>query len=193
MYDTLTQDPVGRTESAPRDGSVPGQAIGAYSGSRGGRRYQGLDDYTGSRAGASSAVNFNDASRALFGYGKQHEFWVPEGMKAGGQVKQKGCFITEAMAADGKTDDAYELEVLRAFRDDYMLQEPELKELVEEYEEIAPAVVREIRQREDADVLFRFIGSEYLKPAVKAIEEDELDEALRLYAAMLAFIQVFTD
>lgn len=183
---------VGGPPSAGGGGGAPGIALGDYEAPQG-KMYRAPDAYTGSREGASSAVNFDDAAQAaVFGYGDTPEYWVPR-MASGGAVKPN-CFITEAvMAATGEGDDAKELEVLRAFRDEFLLQDPEYAELVAEYDAIAPLVVEALNKREDAKEIYEFLADEFIEPAVEAILEDELDEALRLYAAMISFVQPLVD
>ena len=53
-----------------------------------------------------------------------------------------GCFITTAICATlGKRDDCTELTVLREFRDTYMTETKERRELVREYYDIAPRII----------------------------------------------------
>ncbi len=62
------------------------------------------------------------------------------------------CFLTTAMwDYYGKPDDCDELNVLRQFRDNWMSQNEEGRQLISEYYEIAPAIVKAID--EDFDVV----------------------------------------
>lgn len=55
------------------------------------------------------------------------------------------CFITTAVcAAEGKPDDCAELTAFRAFRDGYLAACPDGKALIDEYYDIAPAIVNAI-------------------------------------------------
>lgn len=97
----------------------------------------------------------------------------------------KMCYITTAVTeATGKGDDAYELEVLRKYRDDFMLATPAGQELVQNYYDVAPKVVEKLSKREDAKEIYTRLYTTYLQPAVAAVEKGDNYEALRIYREM---------
>lgn len=97
----------------------------------------------------------------------------------------KMCYITTAVTeATGKGDDAYELEVLRKYRDEFMLATPVGQELVQNYYDVAPKVVEKLSKREDAKEIYTRLYTTYLQPAVAAVEKGDNYEALRIYREM---------
>lgn len=103
-----------------------------------------------------------------------------------------GCFITQAvMAAVGGHDSSHELQVLRAFRDGYMLKSPQTAALVKEYYQVAPLVVDALNRRPDAQQIYVEIYHRFVAPAVQAITQGNMPLALEIYAAMLKFVVPF--
>lgn len=116
------------------------------------------------------------------GWGPLHEL----GQRALQQIGHPGCYITEAVTAGGGQDNAPELETLRWFRDNVLVQTPQGQELVAEYEQAAPAIVQAISQRPDGNQILQGILTGYIQPAVEAVRRGQFDEALRIYAEMSA-------
>lgn len=103
-----------------------------------------------------------------------------------------GCFITEAvMASGGANDNAPELQVLRQFRDQVMMTTPMGQAMVQEYEAIAPMVVDAISMRPDAMQIFQQIKGQFIDPAIQAINANDQQQALRIYAEMIAAVVPF--
>lgn len=97
----------------------------------------------------------------------------------------KMCYITTAVTeATGKGDDAYELEILRRYRDDFMLATPAGQELVDNYYAVAPKVVEKLSARSDAKEIYKELYTKYLQPAVVAVEKGDNYGALRIYREM---------
>lgn len=95
------------------------------------------------------------------------------------------CYITTAVTeATGKGDDAYELETLRRYRDDFMLATPAGQELVDNYYAVAPKVVEKLSARSDAKEIYKELYTKYLQPAVVAVEKGDNYGALRIYREM---------
>lgn len=105
----------------------------------------------------------------------------------GGSKKEKaddGCFLTSAcVKARGLPDDCEELTVLRRYRDSYLRNRPGGGEEIRRYYEIAPAVVKRINGREDADRIWDRVYEELVLPCVQLIRQDASEEAFRLYKA----------
>lgn len=103
-----------------------------------------------------------------------------------------GCFLTEAiMSAGGKDDNAEELQVMRAFRDEYLIPNPQYEPLVKEYYAIAPLVVKALNRRPDAQKIYQFIDKRFIQPAVRMVLEGDIEPAFQHYADMIEFVTPF--
>ncbi|OYW61698.1 MAG: hypothetical protein B7Z31_02440 [Rhodobacterales bacterium 12-65-15] len=72
-----------------------------------------------------------------------------KGSSGGGK---KGCFLTTAACElRGLPDDCHELETLRRFRDDVLLETPDGRKLVENYYRVAPALVGLVTEADEKD------------------------------------------
>lgn len=101
--------------------------------------------------------------------------------------KHRGlCFITTAVCESlNKEDDCYELNAFRSFRDGYMLQSEEGKSLVEEYYQIAPAIVTFINMQPDSNDRYEGLWHEYLSPCLKDIEGKRFKDCEKRYTRMV--------
>jgi DNA-directed RNA polymerase subunit RPC12/RpoP len=96
------------------------------------------------------------------------------------------CYITTAVCeSQNKPNDCYELSVLRAFRDDYLLKSDEGEAMVHEYYDVAPTIVKHIKKRKDADEIYQDIWQQYLSPCIRLIESDKNEECVDLYKQMV--------
>ena len=108
-----------------------------------------------------------------------------EGIR-GGFKKGLFCYITTAVCRSlDKPDDCYELTVLRRYRDDYLLISDGGRELVEEYYNIAPTIVKRINRESSAGEIYRGIWQEYLSPCIRLIEENRNEECREVYSRMV--------
>lgn len=106
--------------------------------------------------------------------------------KIEGGFHRKLCYITTAVCeSQGKPDDCYELELLRAYRDGYLLSTEEGKKLVKEYYNIAPTIVNRIGRMEDSKAVYEEIWSAYLSPCIRLIEEGKKEECKAQYMKMV--------
>ena len=104
--------------------------------------------------------------------------------------KQRLCFITTAVCKSmNKPDDCYELRTLRAYRDQYLLQECQEQELVDEYYRIAPDIVKDIDRQPSCDIIYKNILEEYIQPCIQLIEEGENEACKELYIKMVRTLQ----
>lgn len=104
--------------------------------------------------------------------------------------KQRLCYITTAVCKNlHKSDDCYELETLRAYRDQYLLAECHEDALVEEYYRVAPAIVEAINQLSDSDKIYRGILEEYIQPCIQLIESEKKEECKELYIKMVRTLE----
>ncbi len=103
-----------------------------------------------------------------------------------GFKKGKMCFITTAVCGSfGKPDDCYELTSFRNFRDGCMLRTPEGRALVEEYYDVAPAIVACIDLGEDRAAVYEGIWKEWLSPCLSDIEAGRTAQCGRRYREMV--------
>jgi len=99
--------------------------------------------------------------------------------------KSKPCYITTAICqSQGKSDNCYELQLLRSYRDGYLSSIPGGNELIREYYSMAPSIVNAIDSKPNSHEIYNRIYEDYLVPCIKLIEEDKLQEAMLKYKAM---------
>lgn len=100
--------------------------------------------------------------------------------------RERLCYITTAVCQSlQKADDCYELLTLRDYRDHYLMQEGNAEELVKEYYNIAPTIVKHLNRQEDATRIYQDIWDRYLSPCLQLIEKEELEECKNLYTDMV--------
>jgi len=99
---------------------------------------------------------------------------------------RKLCYITTAVCeSQGKADDCYELEMLRTYRDEYLLSTMEGSAVVNEYYNIAPTIVNRISREANAAEIYNEIYNSYISPCVKLIEADEKEACQKHYTEMV--------
>lgn len=100
--------------------------------------------------------------------------------------RTKLCYITTAVCeSQGKADDCYELNLLRSYRDEYLMATPEGRELVELYYDIAPTIVTRLNKEDNAADLYQDIWSTYLNPCIGYIEAEEMEACKARYMEMV--------
>lgn len=107
---------------------------------------------------------------------------VGAGSTAG--TKGRGCFITTVVCQGlGKSDNCWELQTLRAFRDEYILHLSDGKERMEEYYRIAPEIAD--RLKGEGQERMEEIYNVFLLPAIKLIQQGDNEAAMSVYVAMV--------
>jgi serine/threonine protein kinase len=105
-------------------------------------------------------------------------------------VRRGLCFITTAVTDFmGKSDDCYELALLRNFRDSWLAYEADGEGLISEYYSIAPAIVRQLNASPNKEGVYRTLLRDYISPCVKYIEEGEFLTCKEHYIKMVKFLQ----
>ena len=100
--------------------------------------------------------------------------------------EESNCFLTTACVKYyGLKDDCYELQTLREFRDKHLLNSADGKKLVNQYYDIAPAIVKCLEADKNKNILFKEIFSQ-IKLACDAIERGEFDNASKIYKSAVA-------
>ena len=99
---------------------------------------------------------------------------------------RKFCYITTAVCeSQGKPDDCYELELLRSYRDEYLLASEEGQALVKEYYNIAPTIVNRIGHQENPHQIYDEIWNSWLSDCVRLIEKGEHEACKERYMDMV--------
>ncbi len=103
---------------------------------------------------------------------------------------KKFCYITTAVCQSlGKGDDCDELNLLRRFRDGYMMSLPQGKEMIGRYYDVAPTVVKHINRRQDAEQIYAGIWEQYIHPCMQLIAQGKNAECAQLYTQMVGTLQ----
>ena len=104
-----------------------------------------------------------------------------------GGFKSRLCYITTAVCASlGKPDDCYELNLMRRYRDEYLVNQKGGEEIVAEYYDIAPTIVNRINRMKNSEDVYADIWCRYLHPCVSMIESDNLEACRKIYTDMVA-------
>ncbi|HAS43474.1 MAG TPA: hypothetical protein DCS93_23545 [Microscillaceae bacterium] len=100
-------------------------------------------------------------------------------------VEADGCYITTAcIQHKGLSDDCEELTVLRNFRDTYLINQENGKELIQMYYKYAPPILVSIKRREDEDeILAKLYG--VITDCVNAIKQGDNEYAYKTYVKMV--------
>lgn len=99
-----------------------------------------------------------------------------------GNDSSSGCFLTSACtAARGLPDDCRELQILRAYRDNWLKHQPDGILLIAKYYEIAPKIVAAIDARADRLEIFDKLYTDLVLPCVEMIDAGSNEDALKLY------------
>lgn len=103
-----------------------------------------------------------------------------------GSFKRKLCYITTAVCDSlGKEDDCYELNMLRGFRDNYMMHSQEGIALVREYYEMAPLLVMRMNSIKDSGAIYQGIYDQFIQPCIAYIEERRYRQCQDKYREMV--------
>lgn len=95
------------------------------------------------------------------------------------------CFVTSAcVKSKGLSDDCAELEILRKFRNEYVLNLDGGAELNKEYKRIAPQIVKKINESSNSTQMYDDIYSD-ITNMVYLINKKENEQALLAYESMV--------
>lgn len=100
-----------------------------------------------------------------------------------------GCYITTAICQDsGKPDDCYELTALRAFRDEWLINQPDGKELIDRYYTTAPNIVKLIDQQPNKSEIYTYLNHRYLLKCLAYIGNEENEKCKETYIEMMEYL-----
>ena len=113
--------------------------------------------------------------------GKIQKVIYPQDRSSGGSGD--GCFITTAcIQSKNLSDDCYELQILRRFRDEFVLHLPQGKSFINKYYEIAPRIVLEIDRNSQRKRIYNSLFRK-IQCACKLIEDKKFENAFLLYSS----------
>lgn len=74
----------------------------------------------------------------------------------------------------GKPDNCEELTLMRFFRDEWLRDQPDGKDLIEDYYKIAPDIVKKINMQPEHKAIYREIYRKYILPCVEGVKAKHL-------------------
>ncbi len=104
--------------------------------------------------------------------------------------RRKLCYITTAVCESvGRPENCYELNLIKDYRDRYLGSTPEGEELVNQYYDIAPTIVKRINKEDDRREKYLFLWENYIRPCVRLIEQKQNDECRQKYMEMVELLK----
>lgn len=100
--------------------------------------------------------------------------------------KRKLCYVTTAVCRNlNKGDDCEELRLIKEFRDGYLSKIEGGSELIEEYYDIAPTLVKRIAKDAEAQAKYAWLWNTYLAPCVSYIRNGQMEPCKDTYCHMM--------
>lgn len=97
-----------------------------------------------------------------------------------------GCFVTTTVCDIlGKDDQCFELKILRKFRDEVLLIDNDLRQLVFEYYNLSPVYVNKIINIENKRKFAQYLLDEHINCIIETIQDNDKYKAVFLYKNML--------
>ena len=84
-----------------------------------------------------------------------------------------------------KSEFEHGLNLMRRYRDEYLVNQKGGEEIVAEYYDIAPTIVNRINRMENSEDVYADIWCRYLHPCVSMIESDNLEACRKIYTDMV--------
>lgn len=148
-----------------------------------------LDELTEEQYRAWANKNHNILKESLLAYynlAKEKQNKYTEELAKRNHANSSSCFITTAVCNSfGKPDDCYELQSFRWFRDNWLINQSDGKELIAEYYEAAPKIVERINERMDRKIIYKRIWIDYLCLCLNYIEAKKYGQCKELYEKMV--------
>jgi len=106
------------------------------------------------------------------------------------EEKSSGCFITSAcVESKGLPDNCLELESLRNFRDTYILQMADGKDLIQKYYSDAPKIVNIINHNPKRQEIYNWLFAELIQKSLDNIKAGNNDAAFKNYKSIFQYLQ----
>lgn len=104
-----------------------------------------------------------------------------------GGFKTKLCYITTAVCESRKlSDDCFELSVLRDYRDNILAKEEGGEDIINEYYDIAPTIVKRINRSSNPEEIYDSIYRDYILGCIENIENKQYDMCRESYTKMVS-------
>lgn len=96
------------------------------------------------------------------------------------------CFITTAVCESfAKPDNCYELTAFRNFRNNWLAKQPEGKNIIDQYYDVAPGIVAAIDKNPNRNAIYAGIWKDYLSDCLSFIENRQFGKCKDLYMKMV--------
>lgn len=100
--------------------------------------------------------------------------------------KHKLCFVTTAVCGGlRKPQDCWEIMLMKRYRDEYLLNLEEGEEMIREYYDIAPTIVKRIDKEASPEEKYQYLWNTYISKCVDLAENNENEACLSLYETMM--------
>lgn len=97
-----------------------------------------------------------------------------------------GCFLTTATCLVlGKPDECEELVAFKKYRDTYLINENDGKQLIREYYRIAPEILNKIDEEQDSKQVYFKMYDDYISVGYRYLLEKEYKKAKEIYIKMV--------
>lgn len=101
--------------------------------------------------------------------------------------KQKLCFVTTAVCCGlHKPRDCREITLMKRYRDEYLFQQDDGQELIQEYYDIAPTIVKRIAREASPEEKYLYLWNNYISKCVTYAEQQENERCRQLYEMMMS-------
>lgn len=108
-----------------------------------------------------------------------------ESIQAG--FRQKLCFVTTAVCCGlHKPQDCREITLMKRYRDEYLFQQDDGQELIREYYNIAPTIVKRIAREAAPEEKYLYLWNHYISKCVAYVEQQENERCRQLYEMMMS-------
>lgn len=104
--------------------------------------------------------------------------------------RRKLCYVTTAVCRNlNKGEDCEELRLIKDFRDNYLAASREGQDLINEYYDIAPTLVKRIAKDSQAREKYVWLWNMYLAPCVAYIKSGQPENCRETYCAMMEILR----
>ncbi len=104
-----------------------------------------------------------------------------------GGFKSKLCYVTTAVCESRNQDDnCYELSLLRNYRDNILAKEEGGEEIIHQYYNVAPTIVKRINRLDNSKEVYDSLYRNYILNCIKCIENKDYDECKQTYIKMVS-------
>lgn len=108
-----------------------------------------------------------------------------ESIQAG--FKQKLCFVTTAVCCGlHKPQNCREITLMKRYRDEYLFRQGDGQEMIREYYDIAPTIVKRIAREPSPEEKYLYLWNRYISKCVTYAEQQENERCRQLYEMMMS-------